>query len=97
MARRVARGLFRVWLVVSVMWICAAGAVTWWATWDPWGVVSETPPDWAKPEPGEPGPHVLSPDVLSRVQTTAEIALIPPALTLVFGAALGWAIRGFRD
>jgi hypothetical protein len=30
MARRIARGLFRLWVVGSVMWICTVGTVTWW-------------------------------------------------------------------
>jgi len=29
MALRVARGLFRLWLVLSVLWIGAVGIVTW--------------------------------------------------------------------
>jgi hypothetical protein len=32
----------------------------------------------------------------AAIQTATEIALIPPALTLAFGVALGWAFRGFR-
>jgi hypothetical protein len=32
MALRVARGLFRLWLVLSVLWIGGVGGVTWW-TW----------------------------------------------------------------
>ena len=35
MALRVARGLFRLWLVFLVLWIGAVGVVLWWA-WD-WG------------------------------------------------------------
>jgi hypothetical protein len=30
MALRVARGLFRLWLVLSVLWIGGVGIVTWW-------------------------------------------------------------------
>jgi hypothetical protein len=37
------------------------------------------------------------PNRKEAIQTAAEMALIPPALTLVFGAALGWVMRGFRD
>ena len=29
MALRVARGLFRLWLVLSVLWIVGVGVVTW--------------------------------------------------------------------
>ena len=32
MALRVARGLFRLWLILSVLWIGGVGVVTWW-TW----------------------------------------------------------------
>src|SRR5262245_13036990 len=30
MALRIARGLFRLWLVLSVLWIGGVGVVTWW-------------------------------------------------------------------
>src|SRR5262245_42846044 len=39
MALRVARGLFRLWLVLSVLWIGGVSVVTWWTC--PWT------PDWA--------------------------------------------------
>jgi hypothetical protein len=32
MALRIARGLFRLWLILSVLWIGGVGVVTWW-TW----------------------------------------------------------------
>jgi len=79
MTRRIARGLFRLWLVASVAWVCAVRAVTWWVM----------PPADSK--------GIKVPDRKAAIQTAAEMALIAPALTLVFGAALGWAIRGFRD
>jgi hypothetical protein len=30
MALRIARGLFRLWIIVSVLWICGVAAMTWW-------------------------------------------------------------------
>jgi hypothetical protein len=37
MALRIARGLFRLWLVLSVLWIGGVGVVTWWTF--PWPAV----------------------------------------------------------
>jgi hypothetical protein len=49
MALRVARGLFRLWLVLSVLWIGGVDVVTWWTfPVDDWVVVSEKNP----PPPG---------------------------------------------
>lgn len=89
MARRVARGLFRVWLVLSSLWIVGVIVVTllrfpalspWWT---PEGGMFDDIPD-------APGWYQ------KVIQGAAEVALIPPALSLVVGAALGWAIKGFR-
>ena len=52
MARRIARGLFRLWIVASVMWICTVGTATWWT----WPNLPGTPvPDW-------PGTPISKPD-----------------------------------
>jgi hypothetical protein len=118
MTRRIARGLFRLWIVASVVWLCAVGAVTtWWVLpkaaelsdaevskppFDP-SKPFEVVPDWAKPG-GVPlqnlpdAPWVVTEQKKkAAIQTAAEIALIPPALVLALGAALGWVVKGFRD
>jgi hypothetical protein len=48
MAVRVARGLFRLWLVLSMLWIGGVGATTWWTL----------PVDLCVTPPG--GPHVCN-------------------------------------
>lgn len=46
------RGLFRLWLVLSVLWIGVVGVITWWKfPVDDWVVVSEEP-DRNPPPPG---------------------------------------------
>jgi hypothetical protein len=53
MALRVARGLFRLWLVLSVLWIGGVGAVTWWTfPVDDWVYPSGARPDRNPPPPG---------------------------------------------
>jgi hypothetical protein len=82
MALRVARGLFRLWLVLSVLWI--GGVVL--AKWSTlisadWGEILNVAP-WE-----EVPPWIFS---------AALLAFVPPALLLAFGSALAWAFRGFR-
>jgi hypothetical protein len=86
---RVARGFFRLWIVLSVLWIGAVGTVA----------VSSLPP----PDPPSIQGAAFSASEFAvfgarkaATQIAIEIALIPPVLVLVFGSALGWAIRGFR-
>jgi hypothetical protein len=102
MALRIARGLFRLWLVLSVLWIGGVGAVTWRA--------NERPPlesfleEQGKPDaPGTtPAPKNELPDapwVLERrsaVRFAVLLALVPPAFVLALGSAFVWAFRGFR-
>jgi hypothetical protein len=82
MALRVARGLFRLWLVLSVLWV---GVVTWWTFPSALSMLldPEVPP-WAV-EPAR-----------DAVWFATLLALIPPAFVLALGAALLWAFRGFR-
>jgi hypothetical protein len=88
MALRVARGLFRLWLVLSVLWIIGVAVVTWWtfpSDGSPdWSMIlsPETPP-WAVPE-------------REAVLFATVLALIPPVFVLAVGWALVWAVRGFR-
>jgi hypothetical protein len=73
------RGLLRLWIGLSVLWIVAVGAATW-ATTDSW---------W----PYQPD---RTADRIEHIKSGAEVALIPPVIILVAGAALAWAIGRFR-
>jgi hypothetical protein len=95
MALRVARGLFRLWLVLSVLWIGGVGVVTW-PAFDP-----------AKLAATKDAPYTgyFDPDAFlegrpqPRRWSAAEAALLsfaPPVLALTLGSALVWAFRGFR-
>jgi hypothetical protein len=92
MALRVARGLFRLWLVLSVLWIGGVGYVTW--------------RDFPKPGWGENDLIAVDP-AGTDFRTLAEarrlviwdasfLAFLPPAFVLALGSALVWASRGFR-
>jgi hypothetical protein len=104
MALRVARGLFRLWLVLSVLWIGGMGVVTW-----------RTLPEKELPSmcdvPANERPEgfdcswlqqvkeeVVFMDKKRRAATQSGIllALVPPTWVLAFGSALIWALRGFR-
>ena len=107
MAFRVARGLFRLWLVLSVLWIAGVGVVT----WQHFPIqLSYTP---GKVPPGEfdPDRFLLShehPDFdpskpydnykerRDALQFASVLAFVPPAFVLALGSALVWAFRGFR-
>lgn len=118
MARQLARGLFRLWLVASIVWVCAVGAVTW-STLPKVLPPFDQLPDQSKlvtdpnllaqlndPKLQAPKPPFDPSKPYDVVVTAAErnallfragqIAFIPPVLLLVVGAALGWAVKGFR-
>jgi hypothetical protein len=95
MALRVVRGLFRLWLVLSVLWIGGVGVMTW-PAFDPAKLAA------TKNSPYTGG---FDPDAYleGRPQpirwSAAEAALLsfaPPAFMLALGSALVWAFRGFR-
>jgi hypothetical protein len=98
MALRLARGLFRLWLVLSVLWIGAVGVYEWWTL--PAGSLQQAL-IWGPCE-GPPTP----PDELQRapwliaqcedVRSASLLALLPPAFAFALGSALVWALRGFR-
>jgi hypothetical protein len=95
MALRIARGMFRLCLVLSVLWIGAVGVVTY-SNLPARGLTDQ--------EVGLPAPppgFVLDQPDNGRwwraVQTGAEIAIIPPVFILIAGAAFFWAFRGFRS
>ena len=101
MALRVARGLFRLWLVLSVLWIAGVGVVTWGTFVYPEVVVCE---EVEAPAPGSCLPRSvvleLQPewdkDRRAAFQFALLLALVPPAFLLALGSALVWAFRGFR-
>jgi hypothetical protein len=108
MALRVARGLFRVWLVLSVLWVVGVGVMTWQTFPPSLGVPRQNPPP--------PGYVIDQPRVgletiddanaalaiQSRIQQRTALwfagllALLPPVFVLALGSALVWAFRGFR-
>jgi hypothetical protein len=104
MALRVLRGLFRLWLVLSVLWIGGVGVVMW-----------QTFPESELPSmcdlPANERPKEYDCSWLARVkdevvymeweqraavQSGILLALAPPAVLLALGSALVWAFRGFR-
>jgi hypothetical protein len=97
MALRVARGLFRLWLVLSVLWIGGVGVVTWWT-------LPEARPSMDEIYDAVPGKtpslEEISEQRKARRRTAIQFAsieaLVPPAFVLALGSALVWAFRGFR-
>jgi hypothetical protein len=99
MALRVARGLFRLWLILSVLWIGGVGIAKWRTFIYPEVVVCE---EVEAPAPGSclPRSFVLDPqwkkDRRAAFQFALVLALVPPAVLLALGSALVWAFKGFR-
>ena len=92
MAVRVARGLFRLWLVLSVLWVAGIGATSL--------IFDETVSAYVRLESMF--------DTCIKVKKADEcaewlrwgapwLALVPPIVVLVIGWALIWAFRGFRQ
>jgi len=86
MALRIAHGFFRLWLLVSVIWILIAGPFMWWALVTP--VLNHE--RWIGP-----GGPVSGPTLMESIMWVVLVAFGPPALVLVIGLALGWVLRGF--
>jgi hypothetical protein len=96
MALRIRRGLSRLWIALSVLWIGGVGVVTWRSLPTKYELTKAFVP--VQPS-GEPtfDPHEFA--LFKRtevIKSGAEIALIPPALVLVIGLASVWVVRGFR-
>jgi hypothetical protein len=109
MALRIARGLIRLWLVLSVLWIGGVGVATWWTLPvepKPWWVyaqpVEESAPEFdpSKPStefnPKEYEAFKLAEERRSAIWHASLLAFLPPAFVLALGSALGWVFRGFR-
>jgi hypothetical protein len=87
---KIARGLFRLWLVASVLWVGAVGAVTLFDLTHPTLLTSAE-----AGFPSEPADDALIRNT-HALQFAAGLGLAPPMLVLIIGSALGWAVRGFR-
>ena len=104
------RGLFRLWLVLSVCWGGATGAVIWWtlpADEEVPGRVSDDAKDlpdapWIQnPAPSEatkPHTHVVvrSAERVEHIKKGAALAFALPLIVLVVGAGFAWVVIGFR-
>jgi len=104
MALRVARGLLRLWLVLSALWIGGVGVVTWrtFPAIPEWAIVCERPDtgrsedvdcswlEWVKVE------LIGSKEQRAALQSAILLAFAPPAFVLALGSALFWVARGFR-
>ena len=107
MALRVARGLFRMWLVLSALWIIGVGVMTWQIGSEPvhsaaYGIwtTAGRPPEPPRTQTGaapalENAPWVI--EQCKAIRFNILVALVPPAFVLAFGSALVWAFRGFRS
>jgi hypothetical protein len=101
MALRIAHGLFRLWLVLSVLWIGGVGVVTW-QTFPLEDPVRASLPHLCELNKDcswlDRVKHQLDMDKEQRaaIQSAIALALVPPVLLLALGSALVWAFRGFR-
>src|SRR5262249_34125524 len=99
MALRVARKLFGLWLLLSVLWIGGVGVVTL--------LLYPHPPSrveyYAHPELYTPTPQerferdvrIIADDQRWTIKAAIIIALVPPVILLALGSALVWAFRKF--
>ena len=91
MALRVARGLFRLWIVLSAVWILFVIARTWFDITHP--ILTDT--EVGLP-PGMFDDLIIAGRANNALKFGAALALLPPAVVLALGSALVWAFRGFR-
>jgi hypothetical protein len=105
MALRVARGLFRLWLVLSVLWTGGVGIVTWWTfPVDDWVYPSGAPAPSAGMcddlipkgngtvpafDPSKPYQVFRDKERRGAVQFASILAFAPPAFVLALGSAFG--------
>jgi hypothetical protein len=87
MALRIARGLFRLWLILLVLWIGGVGAVTWWTLPMPSADREVAPWDTPPPSAGEFDPDKflalkLAEERRSAIWFASAVALVPPAFVL---------------
>lgn len=90
------RGLWRAWIVLSIIWVSLVVVVVgvafgWWVDSTGFGYTdlvvsgSNSPPD-----------DLVSPDNV-RIGRVLLVAVVPPLLLLMSGAATFWIISGFRS
>jgi hypothetical protein len=97
MAWRITRGLFRLWLVSSVLWAGSMAAVTWQDLAYP--ILSDAEVGLSPAIGGElpDAPWILREKrEMETIKYAVGLALVPPMLVLMIGSALVWAFRGFR-
>jgi hypothetical protein len=89
----ISRGLLRLWVVASVLWVLVVGLVAW-VAWpahtDFFDAFKSTLPDappWAQPDPLARNDLVLA----------LCFAVVPPVAVFILGMSLLWAVRGFRS
>jgi hypothetical protein len=106
----VGRGLLRLWVVLSVCWVVAIGAITWstfpherWLPVAPWVRPRHANdvfiPDCPQPDP-KVNQEVCSLDSEARVEAIkrgAVLAFAPPIGVLILGVAFAWVVKGFRS
>ena len=103
MALRIARGLFRLWLVLSVLWIGGVGYVTWKNFPESeWVSTCDLPANersndshcsWLARVKAE---FVMDDEQHAAIQHGILWGLLPPAFILALGWTMAWAFRGFR-
>src|SRR5215510_14491032 len=98
-ALQVARGLFRLCLVLSVLWVAGVGYLTW-QTFPKDYVVLPSDLNARKQElkPGEFNPHEFlasraAKERRSAIWHASLLAFLPPAFVLALGSTLVWAFR----
>ena len=106
MKRNWSKGLLRLWLVVSCVWVCVAGAA---ATiiWNNDAPARESAAQWARheaecgtagaPQSGSACDILSARDRLYPIPNAAYLSLVvvPPLALLVFGWLAFWVARGF--
>ena len=104
MALRVARGLFRLWLVLTVLWIGGVGVVTW-RTFPENELPSmcdlaanQRPKEFDCSWLQQVKDELVYMDKKQRaaLQSAILLAFLPPVFVLALGSVLVWVFRGFR-
>ena len=101
MALHVARGLFRLWLVLAVLWIGGVGVVGWWSyphapNPDEYSASDGLERFGTAQERFERDAKIIADEQWWTIKAVILLALVPPAALSVWGAAFTWAFRGFR-
>src|ERR1700720_3811923 len=104
MALRIKRGLFRLWIALSVLWICGVAVTTDWGRLTNSGECAKCQSqeqcfDALKAAGKNPFGAYDPQDIAGwdEVEVRAGFALIPPVFLLALGAASVWVVRGFRQ